>query len=118
MPKYSLKLAQNSEINALEKVVKSLSALSDIEKVVCFGSRVRGDFVGSSDIDLLVILTDIKMKDIVISILHDIELEFDVPLSPVIFTAKEYLINKKLKSNFIKNVEREGIVLYASKHKG
>jgi predicted nucleotidyltransferase len=117
MIKNTIKLANDTEINALEKVAKSLSAFQGVEKVVFFGSRVRGDFVGSSDMDLLIIITDIEIKNIVISTLHNIELEFDVPLSPVIFTIREYEINKKLKSSFIENVEREGIVIYDSKYK-
>ncbi len=118
MNKYFLKLAQDIEINALKKVTESLSGLHEVERIIFFGSRVRGDFDGLSDMDLLIIITDIEIKNKIIEYLHDIELEFDVPLSPVIFTTKEYEINKKLKSSFIENVEKEGIVLYDSKHKG
>ncbi len=115
--KSSIKLAQKSEIDALERVALSLSVFPEIEKVVLFGSRARGDFNGSSDMDILIVITDIQIKNRVISALHDIELEYDVPLSPVIFTSREYEINKKLKSGFIENIEREGIVLYDSKRK-
>lgn len=118
MIKSSLKLAQDAEINALEKVAESLSAFPEVERVIFFGSRARGDFDGSSDIDLLIVVTDIRIKNSVISILHDIELEYDVPISPVIFTSREYGINKKLKSSFIENLEREGIVLYDYNRKG
>lgn len=118
MIRSSLKFAQDAEINALERVTKSLSALPEIERIVFFGSRARGDFNCSSDIDLLIVVTDIRIKNRVISILHDIELEYDVPISPVIFTSREYEINKKLKSSFIENLEREGIVLYDSICKG
>ncbi|MEM7827065.1 MAG: hypothetical protein QXQ40_02475 [Candidatus Aenigmatarchaeota archaeon] len=37
-----MKLAQDYEINALEKVAKSLSVISEVEKIVFFGSRARG----------------------------------------------------------------------------
>jgi len=112
-----LKFAQKSETTALEKATTALSVFPETERVVLFGSRVRGDFEGSSDIDILIIVTDISIKNKVISALHDIELEYDVPLSPVIFTHREYDINKKLKSGFIENIEREGIVLYDAKRK-
>lgn len=114
----SVKLAAAPELNALRQTALSLSALPETELVVFFGSRSRGDFNGSSDIDILVVISDIKAKNRVISILHDIELEYDVPLSPVVFTGREYEINKKLKSRFIENMEREGIVLYELEHKG
>lgn len=113
-----IKLAQKAEIDALEGIIRSLSAFPETERVVFFGSRARGDFDGSSDIDLLIVVTDIRMKNGVISVLHNIELEYDVPISPVIFTSREYEINKRLKSSFIENIEKEGIVLYDSKRKG
>jgi len=40
------------------------------------------------------------------------ELEYDIPLSPVLMTTKEYEMNRKLKSSFIENIEKEGIVIY------
>ena len=118
MIKSILKLAKKAEINALEKVAGSLSTLPEIERVLFFGSRARGDFDGSSDLDLLIVVTDIRVKNRVIGILHDIELEYDVPISPVVFTSKEYKINKSLKSTFIENLERDGIALYDSNSKG
>lgn len=110
--RFTLKLAGEPENKGIEKIVQSLRTFSGVEKVVLFGSRVCGDFSGSSDIDILIVISDIKLKNRVISILHDIELEFDLPISPVIFTSREYEINKKLKSSFIENIEKEGIVLY------
>ena len=115
--KLALRLAQKKELRALEKISHALATIPQIESVVFFGSRARGDFKGLSDMDMLIVISDIRGKDKVISVLHSIELEYDVPISPVIFTSKEYEINKKLKSSFIENVEREGIVLYDSKHK-
>jgi uncharacterized protein len=115
--KSTLRLVQKKEIKALKRIAYASEAISQVESVVFFGSRARGDFDGSSDMDMLIVITDIRAKDRVIGVLHNIELEYDVPISPVIFTSKEYGINKKLKSSFIENVEKEGIVLYDSKRK-
>jgi len=74
--KSALKLAQKAEINALERIAQSLSAIPEIEQVIFFGSRARGDFNGSSDLDILIVIKDIKAKNKVISVLYDIELEY------------------------------------------
>jgi len=113
-----MRLSRDEEINALKKIEQLSSQLAGVKKIVFFGSRARGNFSGSSDMDLLVIISDIEIKNMVIRILHDIELEYDVPLSPVIFTSREYEINKKLKSRFFENIEKEGIIIYDSEHKG
>jgi len=109
-------LATQSEITALQEAAKALSAYRDVVKFVAFCSRVRGDFTGESDMDVLVVLLemDVKIMNEVIHILNELEFKYDVPLSPVIFSKKEYDINKNLGSPFITNVEREGIVLYDS----
>ena len=115
--KFSLKLAKQSEIEALKKITLSLSTFPEIDLVVFFGSRARGDFEGHSDMDLLVIIKDISLKNQVIGVLHDIELDYEVPISPVIFTSREYAMNKKLKNGFVGNIEKEGVVLYDSQRK-
>ena len=112
-----IKLAQKAEIDALNRIASSLAVLPETEKVIFFGSRARGDFVGSSDMDILIILSSLRIKNDVITILHDIELEYDVPISSVVFTRHEFETNKRLNSNFVNNVEREGIVLYDNEHR-
>jgi len=111
-----LPLARADEITSLKEAAKSLSMYPDVLKVVVFGSRVRGDFTGDSDMDVLVVIskTDIGLENEVVHILSELELKYDVPLSPAIFTMKEYDINKNMGSPFITNVEREGIILYDS----
>ncbi|NOZ69232.1 MAG: nucleotidyltransferase domain-containing protein [Deferribacteres bacterium] len=112
------KLASHSEIMALEKITSALSGVTGVKRIYFFGSRRRGDFRGSSDMDLLLVIDSISLKDRIIHILHEIELEYDVPISPVIFTSSEYAMNRKLNSSFIRNVEREGILLYDAEDRG
>ncbi len=111
-----LPLARAGEIIALKEAAESLSVYRDVLKVVVFGSRVRGDFTGESDMDLLIVILgmDLKLMNEVIHVLHELELKHDVPISPTIYTKREYDVNKKMGSPFITNVEKEGIVLYDS----
>ncbi len=111
-----LPLARAGEITALKEAAISLSIYHDVLKVVVFGSRVRGDFRGDSDMDLLVVISqmDLKLMGEVIHILSELELKYDVPIVPTIYTKKEYDVNKSMGSPFITNVEREGVILYDS----
>ena len=111
-------LASDAELAALQHAAKLLGELPGIVKVVLFGSRARGDFSGSSDMDILVVVEGIAAKDKVVSTLHDLELEYDVPLAPVIMTENEYRIGVRLGSGFLENVGREGMVLHETERWG
>jgi len=106
------RLLSQSEKAVLEKISAGAAALPGVSRIVFFGSRNRGDFSKDSDLDILIILKDISHKDNAIRFLHDLELAYDVPLAPVIYTEHEYEINKRMKSGFVLNIEKEGTVLY------
>jgi len=105
-------LATDIEIHAVEGVVANLKAVEGVLKVVLFGSRVRGDFTGDSDLDILIIIDDIRRKEDVVAAFHDIELEHEIPFGPVIYTKHEYDVNLSMGSPFFKEVQKEGIILY------
>ncbi len=89
-----------------------------IRRIVAFGSRVRGDFRGDSDLDLLVLLDDISTGIEAAHLLGEIELSYDVPLSATIRTSREWEVNVAMKSPFVENVRREGVVLYDAERTG
>jgi predicted nucleotidyltransferase len=89
-----------------------------LERLVAFGSRIRGDFHGDSDLDILVLVHDIAAKDEIIAFLYRVETECDVPLSPVLYTVAEYESNRRMGSRFVENVEKEGVVLYDAQRAG
>jgi predicted nucleotidyltransferase len=93
---HALPLASWPEKLALEAVGRAARDHSSVARIVAFGSRVRGDFSGESDLDLLVLLDDISAREDVIRFIFRIEREHDVSLSPVIYTIDEYAMNRKL----------------------
>jgi uncharacterized protein len=107
-----LSLGTAAEEAALAEVSLRARELSSVVRVVAFGSRVRGDFRGDSDLDVLVIVRDISSREAVIRFLYDIEEKHDVPLAPVLYTAIEYEENRRLNSGFVAAVEHEGKILY------
>lgn len=111
-PAERLALALPHEREAVRRAGVALAALRGVRRVVVFGSRVRGDFHGESDLDVLVVVDDIGLKNAVIHELHEIEMDLDVPLAPVIFTTREIGINRALGSPFLDNIDREGIVIH------
>ena len=94
------------------------SKVASIKRIVAFGSRVRGDFTSDSDLDLLVLVDFIQGRQEVIRFLYDIETDTGVSLAPVIYTVREFEINRAFGSRFVANVEREGVVLYDAERGG
>ena len=106
----------NLVLNAFvsECAAEFTSALSEI---ILFGSYARGDFSDESDIDVLIIL-DTSYAEIgnfrkrVCRIASDLDLRFNVLISPVVKSKCDYETRKNT-YGFCKNVNGEGIRKYA-----
>lgn len=80
--------------------------ISETNKVILFGSRAKGNYKPTSDIDLAVELTDDDKKLLLIRKLDEMRcaLKFDV------------LNQKQIKNEqLIHDIEKEGIVIYEKK---
>jgi len=73
--------------SALQETKRRISVEFAVDRIVLFGSVVRGEADEESDEDLLVILKDPpshQVRDSITSIVLDINLEFDTNLSELI----------------------------------
>ena len=99
-------------INSFVKELKEKLG-DEIVSIRLFGSKARGDFYQESDIDIFILVKEktsyIRSKLAEITTNYDIE--YGLPLSPVLYDLFEYQKNKELGSFFFENVEKEGILL-------
>jgi len=102
------------EKSIVEELAEKLSANRRIVRIIAFGSRVRGDFRGDSDLDLLIIVDrkDRAIKDFIVTLIYDYELTTDVSFSPTVLSLRELEMNRKLGSPFLKSIDAEGMILY------
>lgn len=98
----------------IDEISRIMKTLPDVETYL-FGSSARGDFNDSSDIDLLFLLPDglsvtqrIKYEGDIAELLLPIELETDIPVSPIILQQKVWC---ERKTPFTVNVTNERIRL-------
>lgn len=106
--------------NILEEYVKGLLRIigKDLKQVILYGSYARGEQdqngeISDIDIMILVDLNEEKIKDIekkVIEYSYDLDLEYDVLLSPIIENIENYK-NRARYITFYKNIENEGVLL-------
>ncbi|MBC5797569.1 nucleotidyltransferase domain-containing protein [Anabaena aphanizomenioides LEGE 00250] len=84
----------------------------NLDKVILFGSRARGDHHADSDLDILIVLKEpfnysqeVEKTSIFIS---ELSLEFDLVISRVFAETKDF--NSK-NTPFFMNVRKEGVIL-------
>ncbi|KAF0133484.1 MAG: DNA polymerase beta domain-containing protein [Candidatus Saganbacteria bacterium] len=80
-------------------------------KILLFGSCARGEITENSDIDILIIKDTSKRRiDRIKEVLFSVD--NNLPFEPLIYTPKEIKKRAKLGDFFIKNLLKEGVLLY------
>ena len=105
-----LRSVERKAINAFSRRLKR-SLGTQLVSVLLFGSKARGDFRKSSDIDLFVLLKKKTPReyDVIVQTIVDIEEELGVVLSPVVYSLYEQERNLAMHSFFFEAVQSEGI---------
>lgn len=89
---------------------------TNLKKIILYGSYAKGNYDNESDIDIMVLVSNIDKK-ILKTIITDIRLALTIKYSilPSISIANETDYYKNLNIQFLfKNIENEGIELYAA----
>lgn len=90
-----------------ERLIQSIQRIGqnyEIEQIVLFGSRARGDQYPASDIDLAVFpLPEFKNRGRLVSDLDDLKTLLKIDI---------VIIGEQNDSKILDNIRREGIVLY------
>lgn len=108
-----MKNLNSSETEAVYKLKNILSKNYKLIQMKLFGSKAKRNYSDESDIDLLIVLDnyDWKIENEIYEICFEIGLEYDVLLSPVIFSKKEFDDNLTKITPFYKIVAKEGLLL-------
>ena len=111
----SLNYLSKAERDALKRFGDDVkSRLGEyVVRMSVFGSKVRGDFRKESDIDILVIVKErsLRVMDQIAEITSDLNVEYDLSISPVVYSEQEYDMNAKMASPFSLAVQKEGLLL-------
>ena len=95
------------KISVVEKIKAIFAEYPQIEKVILYGSRAKGNYKKGSDIDLTIISEGMEL-----SLLHEIENKLDDLLLPYTFDISIYSHIKN--KNLLDHINRIGINFYLS----
>ncbi len=103
---------QQHAIELFSQNIKERLSLN-IKDVRLFGSVARGTDTPESDIDILVLVEkdDRATSDAIMEIVVDINLEYNVVITPIIITGSHYANPLFRKTAFFHNLEVEGVSL-------
>lgn len=104
------------EEKAIERAREELKRLlgDNLVALVAFGSRVRGDFTGDSDFDILVVVKQRSFKTIgtINSVFAKEEDRTFTPFSVVVKTLDSFEKERAHNTTFYRNIKREGVAFY------
>lgn len=87
----------------------------EVEEIILFGSRARGEGRPDSDIDLLIVLNteDPRVKREVLDLAWEAlsRHDFKVFLSPIVFLKRDYRRYRQWNSSFLENVSQDAVRL-------
>ena len=103
----------NEEKKVIRSFVKDLRNYlgHDLLAVRIFGSKVKGNFTKYSDIDIFILIKKKELSEKISDIAAEYLFQYNVLISPVVYSLFEYNENKRLGSFFFEQVEKEGIAL-------
>lgn len=86
---------------------------SRLVTVLLYGSKARGDYKADSDTDIFILTKRLSVTtlNIIVDVACDIEQEFDVYLTPVVFDLFEQERDMKIGSTYFKSISHGGVVL-------
>lgn len=106
----------SKEKEILKSFVEYLNKIlpGEINKIVLYGSKARGDFHLDSDMDILILVKDKKKvdRDKIYDFVLDSELEHGIDISVNIYEIEQFSKLVALNAPFATNVIREGETLW------
>jgi predicted nucleotidyltransferase len=110
----SRKMPHTAGTSVMKQLVAFIISKISPERIILFGSYARGDNRKDSDVDILIIIKNLKNERQITGTLYKELLKENISV-PVDFLAIDYNKYNRLKNEtgyIYKTIEREGLILY------
>ncbi|MFQ6120633.1 MAG: nucleotidyltransferase domain-containing protein [Methanosarcinales archaeon] len=95
---------------AIFEFIKKVSSIEGIIRVILFGSVARREATKDSDIDLLVIVSDLKLESEILKITHEVGAKYQKNFQILVKTP----ILEDLDASTLEEIGKDGILLYGT----
>lgn len=116
MRKNGLRYLKRNERAALTEFIACLQNkhAGQIDQVILFGSKARGDFDAESDLDVLVLADsdDWHLRDQVVTLSTPISVKHNTLISPKTIGPVLYQKMRRFRSPLLTNIRKEGSILW------
>jgi len=87
-----------------------------VQRVILYGSKVRGDFDKESDIDLFVVLqdTNLKLENSLTHLGVEVDLKYDVLLGDFVVSQKRFARMAEIQEPLYQSLMSEGVELWTN----
>ena len=106
----------DTKIPYIDKIISIIVSLASPDQIILFGSYARGDYTEKSDIDLLIIIKDLKNGREINNILYRafFDNKIDIPVDLISVDYNRYIeLNNEI-GYIYKRIKEEGKVIYGS----
>ena len=110
-PPYLTKTEKRALQEFKRKITQKLAG--EILELKLFGSKARGDYKKTSDIDVFIVLKEARKRqsDIIYDTVTQIAIDYGVYLSVKIFSLKEFQYFSSIPTIFMETISKESISL-------
>ncbi|MEW6680482.1 MAG: nucleotidyltransferase domain-containing protein [bacterium] len=113
MDNNTITLEKNEVLRKLRDNLKGFLG-KNLVRLLLYGSKARGDYGNNeSDIDIAIIIRGLtrELKNQILDLVADIEIEYLTPLSTIVFSEEDFELLKKRERRIALDIEKEGIPL-------
>ncbi|UOF92351.1 nucleotidyltransferase domain-containing protein [Fodinisporobacter ferrooxydans] len=100
------------EMKAIQELYTKIKDDLQVNKIILFGSKARGEATGYSDVDLVILTEKEKTKEDREKLSHisaDLNIDYGIALSCMYFNVDEWLSGENVNPFLKDNIEKEGV---------
>ena len=100
--------------DTMKEIVRRIVEVAKPDRIILFGSRARGDASSGSDVDLLVVKSNVRSRREIADQIYAKLIGVPVPIDVLVLTPDDIVKYAEAAGTILPSVLKEGIEIYAA----